>query len=297
MTHIVFTMQGAQDLAEKIADNLGLPLGHIKAHSFPDGESLFRILDPVVGENVYLVARLDGPDSKTLPLLLLAEGFRQQGATSITLIAPYLPYMRQDTAFSDGEVISASAFAKLISASFDQLITVDPHLHRYKSLDELYSIPTHNVSAAAPLADWISARTEAPVIIGPDIESRQWISKVADRLSAPFHTLRKIRSGDRDVEIVVPDLKLETRQTIVLVDDIISSGATMLQTIAALRASHPSLEIICCAAHCLKTPKSLDEFSKAGVNIIAATTSVRSPISTIGIANQISQTIDCSNTA
>ena len=295
MTKMIFTMPGAQQLAEDIADELNLPIGHIKEHIFPDGETLFRILDPVIGAHVYLVARLDNPDPKTLKLLLVAEGFRQQGAISVTLVAPYLPYMRQDTEFTPGEVISAKVFARVISERFDQLITLDPHLHRYGSLDEVYDIPTTVISATAPITRWIEEQTTAPFVIGPDSESQQWVSRVAGTLGAPFCTLDKVRNGDDEVEISLPDLSIDEDRSIVLIDDIISSGATLLRAIDLVKAEAPDRDIYCCATHCLATPDRLDRIKAAGVLALAATESVKSSISSIRIARELATAISVDN--
>lgn len=291
MKKMIFTMPGAQQLAEDIADNLNLPIGHIKEHIFPDGETLFRILDPVVGAHVYLVARLDNPDPKTLKLLLLAGGFRQQGAVAITLVAPYLPYMRQDTEFNPGEVVSAKVFAQLVSEQFDQVITLDPHLHRYASLEELYDIPTTVVSATQPVANWIDAQTSQPFIVGPDSESHQWVSKIAEELGAPFSSLDKVRKGDDDVEIALPDLRIGSDRTIVLIDDIISSGATLLRTTNLVKKRYPDRDIFCCATHCLATLDRLDKLRSKGILALAATESVNSPISSIPITNELATAI------
>ena len=291
MKKMIFTMPGAQQLAEDIADELNLPLGHIKEHIFPDGETLFRILDPVVGAHVYLVARLDNPDPKTLKLLLLVGGFRQQGAAAITLVAPYLPYMRQDAEFNPGEVVSAEVFAQLVSEQFDQVITIDPHLHRYESLDELYAIPTTVVSATKPVANWIAAQTLKPFIVGPDSESHQWVSKIAEVLGAPFSSLDKVRKGDDDVEIALPDLRIDSDRSIVLIDDIISSGATLLRTIDLVATQYPDCGIYCCAMHCLATPDRLVKLRSTGILALATTESVNSLISTIPIANELANAI------
>ena len=289
-------MPGAQSLAEDIADESELPLGHYKEHTFPDRETLFRILDPVDGAHIYLVAHLDNPDPKTLQLLMLTEGFRQQGAANVTLVAPYLPYMRQDTAFNDGEVVSARAFAKLVSASFDHLITIDPHLHRYQRLDELYDITSDVVSAALPMACWIAQNASTPIVIGPDIESEQWVRQIAGALKAPCDTLRKTRKGDDDVQIASSHLDIGAARSIVLVDDIISSGATMLRTIESIRRDFQDRDIFCAAVHCLASSETLDQFKAAGLSAIAATDSVHSPISDISIARILAQTI-CSDSS
>lgn len=289
MKQLIFTMPGAQQLAEDIADQLGLPIGQLKEHIFPDGETLFRVLTPVSDAHIILVARLDNPDAKTLRLFLLAEGFRQQGAETVTLVAPYLPYMRQDIAFHTGEVISAEVFAKLISERFDRLVTVDPHLHRFLSLGDLYDIPAQIASAAAPMANWIKRNASAPIICGPDAESEQWASKIASALDAPFFTLKKVRKGDDEVEISLPNFDFGKAESIVLVDDIVSSGATMLQTIRSIRKASPDLDIICCFVHCLASPETLNQLRGAGAHTIASTNSIMSSVSNIDVASEITE--------
>ena len=288
MSTMIFAMPDDIMLTQKIANESGAQLGRVQTHTFPDGESLLRVLDTVTNANIFLVARLDNPDKKLLPVLLLAEGLRQQGAASVTLIAPYLPYMRQDIAFRPGEVVSAEAFAKLISSNFDRLITIDPHLHRFRSLSDVYSIPADCLTASNSLAQWIAENAESPLVIGPDEESEQWVRTIAEQLDAPYQILRKTRSGDKDVEISAAEFEIAYNQTIVLVDDIISSGATMLQTVRSVRALDAEQPIICCATHCLATPDTLDSFVSAGVSAMAATDSVRSSISTIGISHHLS---------
>src|SRR3546814_5690813 len=87
----------------------------------------------------------------------------------------------------------------------DWLVTVDPHLHRYHELSEIYRIPTQVVHAAPFLASWIKRNVARPLIIGPDLESEQWVSQVAADADAPFLVCEKIRSGDRHVTISIPN--------------------------------------------------------------------------------------------
>ena len=116
-----------------------------------------------------------------------------------------------------------------MSAHFDWLVTVDPHLHRYASLDEIYTLESEVVQAAPALADWIAAHVEKPVLIGPDAESEQWVSAVAGLHNLPWRVMTKTRHGDREVTMELPDLSGLEDHTPVLVDDIISSGATVAE--------------------------------------------------------------------
>src|SRR5690606_35251908 len=168
------------------------------------------------------------PDEQLAMLLFTADCARELGATEVNLVAPYLAYMRQDKRFNPGEAVSSLTFARVLSGHFDALLTVDPHLHRHPALSSLYTIPTATLHSAPLLADWIAANVERPLVVGPDGESEQWASAIASRIGAPCAVLRKTRRGDRDVDIEQTDLRGYLDHTPVLVDDIASSGRTLL---------------------------------------------------------------------
>lgn len=260
---LVIPLPGNEALASRIASGLGEELGHLETRSFPDGETYLRVQVDPRGRDLVVVCTLDRPDPKFLPLLFAAATARDLGATRIGLVAPYLSYMRQDRRFHDGEAVTSTYFARLLSSSFDWLITVDPHLHRYGSLAEIYSIPSRAVHSAPLIADWISHNERSPFIIGPDIESEQWVAEVAARAGAPYRVLRKQRRGDREVEITIPDLHDFRERRPVLVDDIVSSGRTMIETARQLRTQGMQAPV-CIAVHALfsaEASRALLEFA------------------------------------
>lgn len=248
MKTILINLESDPALAEQLCHELDAQVGEIELRRFPDEESYLRVLTDCRDHHVVIFCNLYQPDNKILRLLLLTYTLRQMGAIKIGLITPYLAYMRQDKQFKTGECVSSRPFAKLISESLDFMITMDPHLHRYNSLDEIYSIPTRVVHAAPLIADWIKAHIAHPLLIGPDSESEQWVSHVAKLADAPFQVLNKIRRGDYDVEVTLPKVEHWRQHTPVLVDDIISSGRTMLETIGHLnKAGMP--QATCIAVH------------------------------------------------
>ncbi|MFZ5673230.1 MAG: ribose-phosphate pyrophosphokinase [Pseudomonadota bacterium] len=226
---LIVALPGNEAFARNLASAGAWELGAIETRSFPDGESYVRLLSDVAGKSVALVCTLARPDAGFLRLVYLADVARALGASEVTLIAPYLAYMRQDRRFRTGEAVTSKSFARLISSSFDRLITVDPHLHRYASLSALYTIPTVTLHGAPLLADWVAAEVARPLVIGPDAESKQWVSAIAERIGAPYAVLSKIRHGDRDVDIELPDLSEWSGLQPVLVDDIASSGHTLIE--------------------------------------------------------------------
>ncbi len=226
---LILPLPGNEAFARQLAEAGRWALGAIETRRFPDGESYVRIAAEVADKSVVLVQTLAQPDPDFLSLIFAADAARDLGAREVILVAPYLAYMRQDRRFHAGEAITSRSFARLVSSSFDRLVTADPHLHRYPALSALYTVPADTLHAAQLLADWIAAEVKNPVVIGPDEESEQWVAAIAERIGAPFAVLRKIRHGDRNVEVALSDLSAWRGRQAVLVDDIASSGRTLIE--------------------------------------------------------------------
>jgi ribose-phosphate pyrophosphokinase len=228
MTPILFAMPGNETLTGQICRLRTWEAGIWELRRFPDGETYVRYLSDIRGRDVLIVCTLADPDAKTIALYLAACVARELGAKRVGLVVPYLAYMRQDKAFHAGEGITAVHFARLLSSACDWLVTVDPHLHRIHNMDEAYTVPTCVVRAAPSIASWIAANVPQPLLVGPDQESEQWVAEVAALVGCPFTVLQKIRTGDRSVEVSVPAVGAWRGRTPVLVDDIASTGRTMM---------------------------------------------------------------------
>lgn len=218
--------------AQVAAAGRNVELGRLEFRRFPDGERYVRIDADPKGRPVDIVCQ--NADEHFLTVAFVADALRELGAGEITLVAPYLGYMRQDARFRPGEAVTSRTFARLVSSTVDRLVTVDPHLHRFASLDELYDIPCVALRAAPLIGDWIIHEVANPLIIGPDAESKQWAAEIAAKAEAPFAVLSKRRRGDREVEISVPDLGRHRGRQPVLIDDIASSGRTLTAAAEAL---------------------------------------------------------------
>ncbi len=280
---VLLALPGSEDLAAAIAGSLGLPLAELQWRRFPDGESYVRLHDNPDGRDVVIVARLDHPDDKLATLLFTADLARELGARRVGLVCPYLPYMRQDMRFKPGEAVTSRPFARWLSAEFDWLATVDPHLHRYASLDEIYTLASRVVEAAPALADWIAAEVDDPILIGPDGESEQWVSAVAALRNLPWRVFTKKRHGDRDVTVQVPDLDGLTGHTPVLVDDIISSGTTMAEAARHLRDAGMRAPVVV-GVHGLFGNGARATLAAAGLARVVCSNSVDVPEAAIDLA-------------
>lgn len=175
---------------------------------------------------------------------------RELGARSVGVVAPYLPYMRQDAMFAPGQGVTSRRVARLLSGCCDWLVTVAPHLHRYRSLSEIYAIATEVVPAAPLIARWVALHVARPLLVGPDEESGQWVAQVAAGVSCPYTVLRKVRSGDRAVAVSLPDAAALAGRTPVLVDDIVSTARTMIAAVGQLKAAGAAPPV-CIGVHAL----------------------------------------------
>lgn len=264
---IFIAMPGNEAMAHALAQLFNGEIGQVELRSFPDGETYLRFVNDISGRVLVIVCTLDRPNDKILSLLFAAATAREIGVVKIGLVAPYLAYMRQDRRFKAGEAVTSRQVASLLSSVFDWLVTVDPHLHRYGSMAEIYRIPTYVVHAAPLISKWIKENVADPMVIGPDSESEQWVSAVAKDAAAPFTVLQKIRRGDRDVEISIEHVPDLSGRTPVLLDDIISSAQTMIEAVRLLRARGINTPI-CVAVHGLFADRSETLLGNIGARVI-----------------------------
>jgi ribose-phosphate pyrophosphokinase len=285
-TPIIFSLPGNAVTGERLACLLGAEIGQLATHTFPDGESLVRVDTDPRDRDVAIVATLRHPNDVVMSLLFLADALRDLGAHRVGLIAPYLAYMRQDTRFHPGEAVTARTFASILSNAVDWLVTVDPHLHRFTSLADVYNIPATAVHVSSEIGAWISRQVDRPLIVGPDEESRQWAESVAARAGAPCTVVTKTRRGDMDVVESIPDLSAHAARTPVLVDDIISTARTMLAAVDHLREQH-ARPPVCVGVHAVFATGAYAALENARPVCIATTNTIPHPSNEIDVVPSI----------
>lgn len=279
---LLLHFEDEHESALRLASAAGLELAKIERHRFPDGELKLRL--PVsLPESVVILRTLDHPNEKLLELLLAARTARELGARHLTLVAPYLAYMRQDVAFQPGEAVSQRIVGRFLADLFDAVITVDPHLHRVATLQEAVPVPRAIALTGAPLlADLIAERRQRPLLVGPDQESAQWIAQAAARHGFDHAVCRKVRHGDRAVEIELPPIAVAGR-AVVLLDDVASTGQTLARAARLLlAASAASVDVA--VTHALFAGDAFRVILDAGVGEVWSTDCIRHPSNAVSVA-------------
>ncbi|MFN3553638.1 MAG: ribose-phosphate diphosphokinase [Novosphingobium meiothermophilum] len=294
MTAILHYFRTDARPAMRLAKALGMAHALIVHRRFPDGESLIRV--GPAADTCLIHCSLHNADARLMPLLLAASALREGGAKRLILISPYLGYMRQDCAFTRGEAVSQRVLGRLLSGHFDALLTVDPHLHRTSRLEDVVpGIPAINVPAAPALAAAVvgiagAQPSEGCVLVGPDEESRPWVEAVAAPIGLEIIVGRKHRTGDRSVQIELPAASAVRNRQVILVDDVISSGGTMLACARQLQAAG-AIAIAAVASHCLARPADLSALAATGIGPVLATDSVPGKPCKIAMAGYIAEAV------
>jgi len=267
--------------AQQLANHTGLAYKEVKLHRFPDGESKVRLPDHLP-KKVILCRSLDNPNHKLIELMLTAMTARKLGATALTLVAPYLCYMRQDKAFHPGEAISQQIIGQQLAQWFDSVITVDPHLHRISNLSEaIPNTKTTTLTATKPIAHFLSKTYDNPLLIGPDEESEQWVAAVAKTQGLEYLIGKKQRLDDYRVEIDFSGSVCAERH-LILLDDIASTGRTLEATALALQAYKPT-SISAVVTHALFINDAIKRLKNAGIHQIFSTDSIPHPTNNISL--------------
>ncbi len=275
--------------AKNLAHLLNVEYEEAELHHFPDGESKIRL--PIdIPSTVIICRSLDSPNNKLIELFFTTKELRQKGCERIILVAPYLCYMRQDKEFQPGEAVSQRWVGKLLASLVDEVITVDPHLHRVKKLDDIVkNIRTVTLSATSLVGNQISLQVANPLIVGPDEESKQWVEQIARLHDFDYLVGDKTRLGDREVNVVLPPSDVKDR-SVVLVDDMASTGRTLIH--AAQQLVDLGVENLYCAiTHALFVGESYDELLATGVKEVWSTDSVSHPSNCISLASLLADAI------
>lgn len=275
--------------AKTLAEAMQADYQEVNRHTFPDGESLIQVPTELPA-HVVLVRSLDQPNSKIIELLFSVSALRKHGAKRITLVAPYLCYMRQDTENCPGEAVSQQVIGKLLANNFDDVITVDPHLHRVSKLSQ--AIPIQNalaISAGGVIGQFLKNNLKEGVLVGPDSESEQWVKEIAFEIDFSYAVAAKIRSGDKQVNIQLPERNYQN-QNIIIIDDMASTGRTVAHAAEKLLLAG-AREVDVVVTHPLFCDDAEQYIKQSGVSNIWSTDSITHPTNAISLVGLLGKYI------
>ncbi len=276
---------------------LGEKPGRLEAKRFPDGDKYVRILDEVKGEDAVIIQSLyHKPDKHVFAdqhifeLLMITDTLRDLGARTITVVAPYLAYARQDSRFYPGEAVSSQIIARLLEdVGTTRFLTVDCHLHRLGDVAKIFKIPAQNLSAMPLLGKYAlkNLRPNKPLVIGPDEEAEQWAATVAKELDAEHIVFQKKRirkegATSSRVKITADEVDLKGHDA-VFADDIISTGDTLAKATKVCKKMG-ARRIYALCTHPVLADGALERVKSAGIQRVVGTDTIPSPVSQVSVA-------------
>ena len=287
---IIIGCSRGKHIANKIAKKLKKPYSELKVKRFPDGEIYARYMKDVRGKDVVLVQSFYGyVNDCVMEAIFAAETAKDLGAKSVTLVAPYFAYLRQDSRFNAGECISIKVIGNLFSKYFNKIIIIDPHLHRQTKLSDLFSIKAEKLTSNPYIAAYIRKNIKNPLIVGPDWESYKWARKVAEKLNYPFVILDKKRLSGRKVRITI-NKKIDIKnKNVVFVDDIVSTGHTILEAAKKLRKLGAK-KFYCIAVHGVFVEDAFKKLNNAKIRVITTNT-IPNKVSKIDVSGLVADSL------
>ena len=270
---------GAIHLRDELAA-LGGEIGGIEIRKFPDGEKYVRVLGSA--EEVTVVSSTFFPqDEHIIELLLIGDALREKGAEKLRAVVPYFGYSRQDRVSKEGEPVSVRAVMRALGLYYDELYVFD--LHNPETL-RFFPGKGVNLFPARAIAEYFSEKLGDGVVLAPDKGARGRAGAVAEKLGLAYSHFEKKRISPTEVEMKPVDVDVGGRN-VLIVDDIISTGGTMVKAANLLREMGAK-KVFVAATHGVFAEGAIERVSKA-VDELAVTNTIPTPVSRISIVPEI----------
>ncbi len=269
-------------LGKRTAKSLGVEPIDRDFTRFPDGEGYLRLQDEP--EEITILIQCAYPDENIMELFLMQDAIREGGGKMIITVIPYMGYSRQDKLFKEGEAVSARALVKHLELHTDALIFVD--LHSKKILD-FASKKAIECSAMPPIAAYFRDK-DIDFVLSPDKGAVDRAGKVAKLMGKQFDYLEKTRLDGSTVKMAPKNLDVDGK-SVLIVDDIIATGGTIIKATEQLKASGAERVMAACT-HGLYTSNALERLEPA-LDGVYSTDTLESGTSKITVADQIASAV------
>lgn len=287
-------------LAKAVSDITGFALAQVSARKFPDGESYVRIDSKISDDAIIVQSSYPNQNDSIIELVLLADAAKDAGAKMLKAVIPYFPYARQDKKFQNGEALSIRAIANILkSAGIEEIITVDAHFHRKPEKFDFYGMRATNISAGKILLDFVKKSIPDFSIIGPDFGSSDIIEfagggktlkkeKVCPRCGNNS-LLCKCSEAEKSYEAKLSGSSDFSGKNVVILDDMIASGTTMIKAIEKIRQGGAA-KVAAVASHGLFLKDSL-KILQEKTDLLAVTDSIQTPVSRVSVAGIVAESL------
>ncbi|MFZ3077678.1 MAG: ribose-phosphate diphosphokinase [Candidatus Aenigmatarchaeota archaeon] len=287
-------------LAKSISDITGFGFAQVSARKFPDGESYVRIDSKLSADAIIVQSAFPSQNDSLIELALLADAAKDAGAKTLKAVMPYFPYSRQDKKFQCGEALSIRAVASILKcAGIGEIITIDAHFHRKPERFDFYGISATNVSAGRILLDFARKTIPDFSVIVPDFGSSDIIEFAGGGKTLKKEKicpgcgsnslLCKCGGSEKTYEAKISGDTDFAGKNVVILDDMIASGTTMIKAIEKLRGSGAA-KVGAVASHGLFLKDSLKTLQEK-TDLLAVTDSIRTPVSKVSVAGIVAEAL------
>lgn len=294
---IAVVVGGAQpELGRAVAEALGGVQAACSVRPFPDGELEVELRSPVRGLGVYVVQPTCAPvGERLLELLLLCDACWRAGARAVSAVIPYFGYARQDRRQREGQPLGARVLAEALGTGrLTRLLSVDLHS---RAIEGSFAAPLEHLTAVPLLAEAVRAWVRPDsILIAPDLGAVKLAEAYAKRLGLPMAVVHKSRLSGSEVAVRAVLGEVRERSPVV-VDDMISTGGTVVAAVHALHEAGSGPEVTVVASHGLLVGEALQRLAEAPVRRLVTTDSVPPPArvpfphQVVGLAPLLADTI------
>ncbi|MFH0863133.1 MAG: ribose-phosphate diphosphokinase [Candidatus Altiarchaeota archaeon] len=281
---LVFGGSQSASLAWDVAKAAGAELGKSEVRGFPDGETYVRILSGIKRRDCAYVQSIRSNDD-LVEALLSIEAIKDAGAHQVHAVLPYLAYMRQDKRFKDGEALSAKTVLKMLHDVADSVAVVNCHFLNGAGQAVYNGINFMNLDAMPLLAKSMGDRVKSPLVVAPDKGSLSYAKEAAGILGCDFDHLSKKRLSGTEVAIKPKELNVKGMD-VLIIDDIISTGGTIVEAVKVIKGWHPgSVSVGCVHGLFLNGVESFQGVA----DMLMATNTLNNPVDKVNVAGLIAQ--------
>ncbi len=277
-----------------LADKINLEKGNLLTKKFPNAETYLRVLGKP--ENCFLVQSTK-TDSDIVELILALDAFNDYGVKP-NLIIPYFGYSKQDKRFEDGEAISAKALAKVFSERAGKIFLIDPHIFRGEGKFDFFGLRMESVSAVPFLAEHAKKLASNPIILAPDFNASLFAEKFQKILGGETSSFEKKRAAgavagekyEAEIDKVSGEINCAGRD-VLIVDDMIVTGGTIVKAIEKIKQQKPA-KIIVCAVHGAFIDGALEKILSVGAEKVFTTDTIKNPAAEVSVGKLIERIVE-----